>query len=64
MINLVIWPHELIYTPSDQLAVYEHLSSMALVNVYVVVMPLESDQVKERMLVHLQEMMEDEEPYS
>ena len=63
VINQVTWPHELIYTHSDQPAIYDQLSSMAFVNGYLAVMALESDQVKMRMLAHLQEMMEDRETY-
>ena len=42
---------------------YYELSSMAFVNGYLSVMALESQQVKVRMLAHLQEMMEDGEAY-
>ena len=49
----------MICTPPGQSAVYEELSSMAFVNGYISVMGMKMDQVKVRMLNHLQEMVED-----
>ena len=40
---------------------YEELDSMTFVNGYITVMAKESEHVKSRMLVHLQELMEDGE---
>ena len=57
-VNQIPWPHQLIYTPSGQPAVYEDLSSMVCVNGYLSVMPLESQDIKARMLTHLQEIMD------
>ena len=63
VVNQVAWPHKPIYTPSGQPAMYEELSSMASVNGYLAVTALESEQIKGRMLSHLQEIMEDGEAY-
>ena len=63
VMNQVIWPHELIYTPSGQTAVYEALSKLAFVNGYLSVLTLELKNIKARMLTDLQEVMEDGEPY-
>ena len=42
---------------------HEDLSSLAFVNGYLSVMALESQNIKARMLTHLQEIMEDGEAY-
>ena len=63
VVNQVIWPHELIYTPAGQPVLYKELISMAFVNGYLSVMALESQQVKVSMLAQLQDMMEDGEAY-
>ena len=63
VINQVTWPHKLIYTPSGQPVIYNQLNSVAFLIGYLAVMVLESDQVKEGMLAHLQEMMQDGEVY-
>ena len=52
-IKQVTWPRELIYMPLGQPAVYEDLSSMAIVNGYLAMVALEGDQVKQNMLAHL-----------
>ena len=56
-------PHEVIYSPSAQQAIYEQLSSMAFVNSYLTVMFREHPYIKALMLNHLQELMEDGEHY-
>ena len=63
VVNLITWPHEMIYTHTGQEAVYEELSSMAFVNGYLCAMAMEMEQVMVRMLHDLQEMMEDGEAY-
>ena len=55
----VTWPHEVIYTPSGQPAIYDQLNNMAFVNGYLTVMAREPEQMKVRMLTHLQELFED-----
>ena len=64
VVHHITWPHEVTYTTSRQPAVYEELSSMAFVNGYLTVMAREPEQVTCKMLLHLQELMEDEEAYS
>ena len=53
----VIWPYKVIYTPSGQPTVFNQLDSMAFVNVYLTIMAREPEQIKVRMLTHLQELI-------
>ena len=55
----VTWPHEVIYIPSGQLAIYYQKDSMAFVNGYLAVIARELEQINARMRTHLQELMED-----
>lgn len=53
VVNQITWPHEKIYTPSDQPTVYEELSSIAFTNRYLFVIANEMEQVNVKMLNHI-----------
>ena len=59
----VLWPHELVFTPKSQPMVYESMPSMAFVNGYLTIMSLQKDTLREKMAIHLQEMMDDGETF-
>ena len=63
VVSQVTWPHELIYSPSGQPAVYETLSTMSFVNGYIEVLNTVSQDTKVHMLSHLQELIVDGETY-
>ena len=63
MMNWITWPHGVLYTCTEEPAVYEEMDSMAFVNGYITVMAGETESTKFRMLIHLQEFMEDGEAY-
>ena len=44
-------------------AVYDSMSSMAFVNGYLAIMSLQKDTLRDKMAIHLQEMMEDGETF-
>ena len=49
----VLWPHELVFTPDGQPAIYESLSSMAFVNGYFSTMALQKDTIRNKMTILL-----------
>ena len=53
VIKQVTWPHELIYMPLGQPAIYEELSAMSFINGCLAVMVVERVQTKQLMLAHL-----------
>ena len=59
----VTWHCKVIYSPSDQPAIYNQLPSMAFVNSYLTVMFREPPHIKALMLNHLQELIEEVEHY-
>ena len=61
MVRSVMWPHEVVYSPTAQPIVYENISSMAFMDGYITVMSGESLLIKNLMLTHLQELIEDGE---
>ena len=62
-VKQVLWPHELVFTPEGRHAVYESMSSMAFANGYLSIMSLQMDTHRDKMAIHLQEMMEDWETF-
>ena len=60
-VKKVLWPHELVFTPDCQPATYESLSCMAFVNGYISIMDLQTVTIRNKMTIHLQEIMEDGE---
>ena len=61
VVNQITWPHELIYTPAGQPAVYEYVSPMMFVNGYLEVLARVEQDTKVQMLSHWQELMTDGE---
>ena len=59
----VLWPHELVFTPNGQLASYDSLSCRAYENGYLSIMALQTDIIRNKMAIHLQEIMEDGETF-
>ena len=59
----VLWPHELVFTPDGEPTTYESLSAMAFINGYLSIMSLQKDSLRDKMAVHLQEMMADGENF-
>ena len=59
----VRWPNEMVYNAQSQPPVYSDMSVALFVNGYLAVVEIEFMPVKEYMMVHLQEMMEDVELY-
>ena len=58
-VNQVLWPHELVFTPDGRTTVYNSISCMAFMNRYLSIMALQMDILRNKMTIHLQEMMED-----
>ena len=51
------------FTPDGQPPVYDSISCMAFVNGYLAIMAGQNDTLKNKMAIHLQEMMEDRETW-
>ena len=62
-VKQVLWPHELVFTPDGQPAVYDSMSCMAFVNAYLAIMAHQKDTLRNKMAIHLQEMIEDGETF-
>ena len=58
ILKQIIWSHELVYRPSDKLAVYDELSLTLLIQGYLVILEAEMPQQKEAMLKHLSKLMD------
>ena len=63
IVNQITCLHKVLYKCSGEPAVYKELGSMAFINGYITVMAKEPEHIKSRMLLHLQELMEDGEAY-
>ena len=59
----VSWPHEMVTTAHGQPPIYLDMSLALFTNEYLCVAAAESGPVREYMLEHLQELMEDVESY-
>lgn len=57
------WPHELVYTATDQPVVYEELSVTLFVSGYLAIMETVKPIMKQIMGKHLKELMTDAEVY-
>ena len=57
-VHRVIFPHEYVYTPDGQPAMYESMSSMAFVSGYMTIMDLQPEPLSKLMSAHLKEIME------
>ena len=62
-IEKVLWPHELVFTHEGQTAAYESLSAMSFINGYLCTMSFEKDSLRDKMAVHLHEMMKNGETF-
>ena len=59
----VLLPHKLFFTPDGQPASYHSLSCMAFVNGYLSIMALQMDIIRNKMAIHLHEIMDDDETF-
>ena len=63
VVHQVTWPHDVIYTPSGQPAMYDQLNSMAFVDGYLTVMAKELEHIRVKIIIHLQALMEYDDDY-
>ena len=50
-VHRVTWPHEYVYTPEGQPSEYESMSSMAFVTGYMTIMDLQSDPIRNHIIM-------------
>ena len=63
VVKKVTWPHELLCTAAGPPAIYEDVSVMLFISMYLVVMETVKPMVKLHMSKHLKELMADAEVY-
>ena len=57
------WTNEVVYSAARKHTVYNDISMLLFVHGYLIVMEGERESVKEKMVIHLQELMADAELY-
>ena len=56
-----LWPRELVFILEGRNATYKSLSAMAFAKGYLTIMSLRTDSLRDKMAVHLEEIMENGE---